>query len=262
MDLGLQGKTGLINGGSAGLGYAAAMMLAREGVELFISARGEERLLAACKTIANEAGVTVTPVVADHATEEGRLSILNACPRPDIFIGTSSPPRLVLDYRTVTEDELRQAIEIGLISPFSFIQSIAEGMAGRGWGRIVNIASSAVKFPMQIRILSGGPRAALVNYTVAIAKALAGSNVTINTLLPALHLTEGTRSIFEPIAQARGVQYEDEIARQVETLAIPAGRFGDPQDFGALVAFFCSAQACYVTGQSLVVDGGLTNSMV
>ena len=262
MDLGLKGKTALINGGSAGLGYAAAMALAREGVELVISARGEERLLASCEAIADEVGTKVTPVVADHATDEGRQHILEVCQQPDIFIGTSSPPRLVLDFRTVNDEELRQAIEVGLISPFAFIQSIADGMASRGWGRIVNIASSAVKFPMQVRILSGAPRAALVNYTVAIAKALAGSNVTINTLLPALHLTEGTRSIFEPVAQARGVQYEDEIARQIETLAIPAGRFGDPQDFGELVAFFCSAQAGYVTGQSLVIDGGLTNSMV
>jgi 3-oxoacyl-[acyl-carrier protein] reductase len=262
MDLGLQGKTALVNGGSSGLGFASAMTLAREGTELFVSARGKDRLTAACEAIHHATGTRVTPIVADHATDEGRLQILEACPQPDIFIGTSSPQRLVTDYRTVSEDELRYAIEVGLISPFSFIQAIAEGMAVRGWGRIVNIASSAVKFPMQMRILSGGPRAALVNYTVAIAKALAGSNVTINTLLPALHLTEGTRSIFEPLAQTKGLTYEEEIARQVEALSIPAGRFGSPEDFGAIVAFFCSAHTSYVTGQSLVVDGGLASSII
>lgn len=262
MDLGLRGRKAIVNGGSAGLGYASALALAREGVDLTVSARGETRLQAACAAISSETGVKVTPVVADHASDDGRKRIIDACPEPDILVGTSSPPRLVLDYRTMSEAELRQSIELGLISPFAFIQEIADGMAERGWGRIVNVASSAVKFPMQLRILSGAPRAALINYTVSIAKALAGRNVTINTLLPALHLTEGTRSIFEPIALARGATYEEEIARQIETLAIPAGRFGDPADFGSLVVFFCSSQAGYVTGQSLVVDGGLTSSIV
>lgn len=260
MDLGLSGKTALVNGGSAGLGFASAMALAREGVDLVISARGEDRLRAACAAIATETGVKITPIAADHASEDGRRRILDACPQPDIFIGVASPPKLVMDYRTVTEAELREAIEIGLISPFAFIQAIADGMATRGWGRIVNIASAAVKFPIQFRLLSGAPRAALVNYTVAIAKTLAPRNVTINTLLPALHQTEGIRALFEPFAAARGVTYEQEIKAQVESLKIPAGRFGDASDFGKIVAFFCSAQASYVTGQSLVVDGGMTSA--
>jgi 3-oxoacyl-[acyl-carrier protein] reductase len=262
MDLGLKGKTAIINGGSAGLGFASAMALAQEGVNLVISARGEDRLRAACRKIEAETGVQVTPVVADHASDDGRRRILDACPAPDIFIGVASPPRLVLDYRSLTDAELREAVEIGLISPFAFIQAIADGMATRGWGRIVNIASAAVKFPIQFRILSGAPRAALVNYTVAIAKALAPRNVTLNTMLPALHQTEGIRALFEPFAAARGVTYEEEMARQVETLNIPAGRFGDAEDFGKIVAFFCSAQASYVTGQCLVIDGGMTGALV
>jgi 3-oxoacyl-[acyl-carrier protein] reductase len=261
MELGIRGKKALINGGSAGLGRASAAALAQEGVDLFISARGETRLRATCDTIAAATGVTVTPIVADHSNAEGYKRILDACPDPDILIGTSSPPRLVTDYRTVTDEELRAAIELGLLSPFSFMQQIVEGMAERSWGRVVNIASSAVKHPLQLRILSGAPRAALVNYSVAIAKAVAGRNVTINTLLPALHLTEGTRAIFEPIAASRGLTFEEEIAKQTEALAIPARRFGDAEEFGSIVAFFCGQGASYVTGQCLVVDGGLTNAM-
>lgn len=261
MDLGIQNRKAIINGGSAGLGYASALALAREGVELFVSARSEARLIAACKAIAAETGIPVTPIVADHSSSEGRERILEACPEPDILIGTSSPPRLVTDYRTVTDEELRAAIEVGLMSPFQFMQLVVDGMAKRGWGRIINIASSAVKYPMELRILSGAPRAALINYASAISKAVAKHNVTINTLLPALHLTEGTRAIFEPLAAGRGHTYEDEVARQIDLLGLPAGRFGSPEDFGAIVALFCSQNANYVTGQSLVVDGGLATSM-
>lgn len=261
MDLGISGKKAIINGASAGLGYACARALAGEGVELFLSARGADRLELACRRIADETGAMATPIVADHSTDEGRAAILTACPEPDILIGTSSPPRLVRDYRDVSDQELRAAIEIGLMSPFNFMQVVVDGMAARGWGRVINIASTAVKYPLELRILSGGPRAALVNYCVAVAKAVASRNVTINTMLPALHLTEGTRSVLEPVAQASGRSYEEEIAYQVSANAIPAGRFGDPADFGALIAFLCSAQAGYVTGQSLVVDGGLSNSL-
>jgi 3-oxoacyl-[acyl-carrier protein] reductase len=262
MNLGIRGKKAIVNGGSAGLGFAAAMTLAREGAELFLTGRGEERLVRARDKLISETGARPTIVVADHSTESGRSAILDACPEPDIFIGTSSPPRLVMDHATISEDELREAIEIGLISPFSFIQRIAAGMASRNFGRIVNIASSAVKFPLELRILSGAPRAALVNYTVAIAKKVARNNVTINTLLPALHLTEGTHSIFGPIAEKRGMAYQELIDEQVRALEVPAGRFGNPADFGDAVGWFCSAQAGYISGQSLVIDGGLNNTLI
>lgn len=262
MDLGIKGRKALINGGSVGLGYASALALASEGVDLFISARGEPRLIEACKAIAKETGVSVTPICADHSSDDGREQILAICPEPDILIGTSSPPRLVLDPRTISDEELRKAVDLGLMSPFHFMQAVIDGMAERGWGRIVNIATSAVKFPLSLRILSGAPRAALVNYSVSMSKLVAKRNVTINTLLPALHLTEGTRAIFEPIAQGRGATYEEEIARQVEALSLPAGRFGEPKDFGTTAAFLCSQQANYITGQSLVVDGGLANALL
>lgn len=262
MNLGIAGKKAIINGGSAGLGRASALALAQEGVELFISARGADRLLRTCDAIATEFGVNVTPIVADHSQEEGRAEILAACPEPDILVATSSPPRLVTDYRSIEEAELRNALVTGLMSPFLSMQSVVGGMAERGWGRVVNITTSAVKYPLELRILSGAPRAALVNYAVAIAKGVARRNVTINTLMPALHLTEGTRRILEPMAVSRGTSSEAEMERQIDALGLPAGRFGDAAEFGSVVAFFCGQQASYITGQSLVVDGGLNSAIV
>jgi 3-oxoacyl-[acyl-carrier protein] reductase len=261
MDMAIRNRKAIVNGGSAGLGFASALALAREGVELYISARSEHRLISACETIVAATGASVTPIVADHSSDEGRELILATCPEPDILVGASSPPRLVTDYRTITNEEMRSAIEIGLMSPFQFIQIVADGMATRRWGRIVNIASSAVKYPLELRTLSGAPRAALINYTVGISKKLAGHNVTVNTLLPALHLTEGTQALLEPLAATRGRSYEDEVQHQIETLGLPAGRFGNAEEFGAIVAMFCSEHASYITGQSLVIDGGLSNSI-
>lgn len=112
MDLGIKGRKAIVNGGSAGFGFASAMALAREGADLFVSARGEERLVEACTAISTSTGASVIPIVADHSRDDGRERILAACPAPDIFVGTSSPPRLVLDYRTIGDDELRQAVEV------------------------------------------------------------------------------------------------------------------------------------------------------
>ncbi|MFA5494766.1 MAG: SDR family oxidoreductase [Porticoccaceae bacterium] len=262
MDLGIRGRKAIVNGGSAGLGKAGALALAREGVELVISARGEERLLSACAEIARETGVSVTPVVADHSTEEGRSAVLAACPAPDILVSTCSPPPMTPDRRTITADHWRESLDTGLLSPVWFIEATIDGMAERGWGRIVNIASGAVKYPHELRILSGAPRAALVNYSVAVSKAVAARNVTINTLLPVMHHTAGIHAVYAQAAARNGTTLEEELRKAVETMRIPAGRFGNADDFGAFVALFCSEFANYVTGQSLVIDGGVATSLL
>jgi 3-oxoacyl-[acyl-carrier protein] reductase len=261
MDLGIHGRRAIINGGSAGLGRASALALAREGVDLVISARGEERLVATAGAIAAETGVSVTPVVADHSTDEGRERILAACPEPDILVGTSSPPPWGVDFHGVTPDDWHQYLSEGLISPAEFIRATVDGMAERGFGRVVNIATGAAKFPADVRILSGPPRAALANYTVAVSKLLARANVTMNTLLPGFHHTAAAEEQFNRIAEKRGTSYDEEIERAVDRFGIPAGRFGDPDDFGAICALFCSRYANYIVGQSLVVDGGITTSI-
>jgi len=140
------------------------------------------------------------------------------------------------------------------------MKAIVPGMAERGWGRVVNIGTGAAKFPAQIRILSGPPRAALVNYCVAVAKVVASQNVMINNLLPGMHHTAAIEDSYNKLAEKNGTSYDEEVQKFVEEWKIPAGKFGDSEDFGAFVAMFCSQQATFVAGQSLVIDGGLTNS--
>lgn len=260
MDLGIRGRKAIVNGGSAGLGRGTALALAREGVELFISARGEGRLVKTCDDIGRMTGATITPIIADHSTPEGRARILTACPNPDIFVGTCSPPAFIEDYRSVTDEDWRANLELTLISPVEMMRAIVPGMVSRGWGRIVNIATGAAKFPVALRVLSGPPRAALVNYSVAVARNVARHNVTINCLLPIMHDTAGIREILASDAARKGTTVEDEMQNMVRALGIPAGRFGNAEDFGSIAAMFCSEYASYVTAQSLVVDGGFENS--
>jgi 3-oxoacyl-[acyl-carrier protein] reductase len=260
LDLGIRGRKAIVNGGSAGLGRGTALALAREGVDLFISARGEERLIRACDEIRQATNATVTPIVADHSTLEGRTRILEACPHPDILVATCTPPPFIEDYTIVTEEDWRANLELTLISPVEMMRAIVPGMVERGWGRIVNIATGAAKFPVALRILSGPPRAALVNYSVALARKVAQHNVTINCLLPIMHDTDGIREILQGYAIKKGTSVEDEIEDAVRTMGIPAGRFGSAEDFGAMAAMFCSTYSNYVTGQSLVIDGGYENS--
>lgn len=258
MDLGIRGRRAIVNGASAGLGAASALALAREGVDLVISARGEERLLATAAAIADETGVAVTPVAADHSTDEGRRRVLAACPDPDILVGTCSPPPWGFDFRDVTPEVWHEYLDTGLVGPAEFIRATVDGMAERGFGRIVNIATGAAKFPNPVRILSGPPRSALANYTVAVSKTVAARNVTLNTLLPGFHHTAAAEEQFGAIAAKKGTSYDEEVAFAAQKYGIPAGRFGDPDDFGAVCALFCSSYAGYITGQSLTVDGGVT----
>ena len=260
MDLGIRGRKAIVNGGSAGIGKSTALALAREGCEVYVSARGEERLVAACNEISEDAGAMVVPVVADHSSEDGRAAILSACPEPDILVGTCAPPPMTPDYRAIELDEWHEALRISLLGPVEFMKAVVDGMAQRGWGRVVNIATVAAKYPHEIRILSGGSRAALANYAVAVGKVVAKHGVTINTVLPGMHYTATVDELFNARAKAKGITFEQEVAEFIEAWNIASGTFGDPDDAGAIVAMFCSEQAKYTTGQSLVIDGGATNS--
>jgi 3-oxoacyl-[acyl-carrier protein] reductase len=260
MDLGIRGKKAIVNGGSAGLGKGSARALAREGVDLVISARGEKRLVAVCEEIAKETGVDVTPIAVDHSTEAGRAKILDACPEPDILVLTCSPPPITGDFREIEAKDWYEGMAVSLISPVEFMKATIDGMVERGFGRIVNIATGAAKFPTQIRILSGAPRAALVNYTVAVSKLVAKHNVIINNLLPGMYHTGTILERYTKLAEENGTSYDEEIAKFVRDWRIPVGRFGDPDDFGAFCALFCSQYANYTVGQNLVMDGGITNS--
>lgn len=260
MDLGIKGKKAIVNGGSAGMGRGASRALAVEGVELFVSARSEERLNQACEEIARDTGADVTPIVADHSTPEGREKILSVCPEPDILVTNCSPPAFTGDYKTVGKEDWLANLEVTLLSPVEFMKSVVPGMADRGWGRVVNIGTGAAKFPAEVRILSGPPRAALVNYSVAVAKAVAKNNVMINNVLPGMHHTASIADRYTRAAAANGTTYEQEVQKFIDDWRIPANRFGDADHFGDFVAMFCSEQAAFVTGQSLVIDGGQTNA--
>lgn len=260
MDLGIRGRKAIVNGGSAGMGRSAVLALAKEGVDVFVSARTEDRLLQACAEIAAETGATVTPICADHSSPDGRERILAACPEPDILVGTCAPPPMTPDYRAITGEQWREAIDISLLSPIEFMRRVLDGMVERKWGRVVNIATVAAKYPGEIRVLSGSTRAALANYTVAVSKIVAKHNVVINNLLPGMHHSAFVEKQFTERAQAKGTTYEQEVAEFSREWRIAAGGFGDCDDAGAFVAMFCSEQANYITGQSLVIDGGATTS--
>ena len=260
MDLGIRGRWAIVNGGSAGMGKASALALAREGVNLVVSARGEERLLRACRQIEDETGAAVLPVATDHSTAEGRAKILAACPAPDILVGTCSPPPVTGDYTSIEPEDWYRTLDIALLGPVAFMKEVLPGMAERGFGRVVNIATGAAKFPAEIRLLSGPPRAALVNYTVAVGRKLAARNVVINNLLPGMFHTEGIRDGFLVTAERNGTSYDEEVAKFAASWRIAAGRFGEPEEIGAFVAMFCSRYAGFTVGQSLVMDGGIGNT--
>jgi 3-oxoacyl-[acyl-carrier protein] reductase len=261
MDLGIRGRKAICAGASAGMGRASALALAREGVEVFLSARGQSRLEAAAAAITAETGTRVTPVVADHSTEAGRAAVLAACPDPDIMVITCSPPEVTAGYRDITPEDWRASFETTCLGPIELMRATAEGMAERGFGRIVNIATGAAKAPAMIRMLSGPTRSALVNYTVALSKLMAPRNVIINNLLPGMFHTDTIRERFGARARAAGTSYEIETQKFVEEWRIPAGRFGDPEELGAFCALLCSRFAGFTVGQSLVMDGGLINTL-
>ncbi|MEP7315032.1 MAG: SDR family oxidoreductase [Pseudomonadota bacterium] len=260
MELNIRGRRAIVNGASAGMGKEAALALAREGVNLVLSARGEARLRATAEEIAAATGVDVQVVAVDHSTAEGSRRILEACPQPDILVATCSPPPMTEDYRTIDEAQWQASIDTALLSPVRFMRAVLDGMVARRWGRIVNIATVAAKYPLELRILSGAPRAALINYAGAVALRVARHNVTINNVLPGMFHTAFTQEQFTARAKAAGTSYDIEIGKFVDAYRIAAGRFGDSRDVGSLVTWLCSEFAGYITGQSIVIDGGATRS--
>jgi 3-oxoacyl-[acyl-carrier protein] reductase len=253
MDLGLQGKTALVCAASKGLGKACAASLAREGVDVTIVARTPGPLEASAEEIRAATGVTVTAVAADITSEAGRAAALAACPEPDILINNAGGPPPG-DFRDWTRDDWIKALDANMLTAIELIKATVDDMTARRFGRIVNITSSAVKAPIEILGLSNGARAGLTGFVAGIARKTVRHNVTINNLLPGPFDTDRLRSNIETVAESTGRPF-DEIMNE-RMAANPAGRFGDPAEFGEACAYLCSQQAGYITGQNLLLDGG------
>jgi len=253
MDLGLAGKEAIVCAASKGLGKACATSLAREGANVTICARTPETLEATAEEIRALKGGSVTAIACDITTEEGRELVLKACPEPDILINNAGGPPPG-DFRDWDRDDWIKAVDANMLTPIFLIKATVDGMMERKFGRIVNITSSAVKAPIDILGLSNGARAGLTGFVAGIARKTVRSNVTINGILPGPFDTDRLRGNFQANADKLGITVA-EFAEQ-RASGNPAGRFGDPAEFGELCAFVCSAQAGYITGQNLLIDGG------
>jgi 3-oxoacyl-[acyl-carrier protein] reductase len=253
MDMGLRGKTALVCASSKGLGRGCAFSLAREGVNLVITARGKEALEKTAEEIRAATGVKVATVAGDITTEAGRALVLEACPNPDILINNAGGPPPG-DFRNWTRDIWIAALDANMLTPIELIKATVDGMIARKFGRIVNITSSSVKAPIEILGLSNGARSGLTGFVAGIARKTVAHNVTINNLLPGSFDTDRIRTTCETQAKNRGVSVE--VVRKERMAQCPAGRFGDPAEFGDACAYLCSAQAGYVTGQNFLIDGG------
>jgi 3-oxoacyl-[acyl-carrier protein] reductase len=253
MDLGIRGRTALVCAASKGLGKACAMSLAREGVAVTIVARTAATLEAAAAEIRAATGATVTAVAADITTPAGRAAALAACPAPDILINNAGGPPPG-DFRDWERDDWIKALDANMLTAIELIKATVDGMIARRFGRIVNITSSAVKAPIASIGLSNGARAGLTGFCAGVARQVARHNVTINSLLPGPFATDRLRSNFAEEAQKQGKDFDT--VWQARMAQNPAGRFGDPAEFGEACAFLCSAQAGYINGQNLLLDGG------
>ena len=253
MDLGIKGRKGIVCAASKGLGRACAMSLAREGVDLVINARTAGPLEATAEEIRAATGVSVTAVAVDITSEAGRAAVLEACPNPDILVNNAGGPPPG-DFRDWTRDDWIAAVDANMLTPIELIKATVDGMMERQFGRIVNITSSAVKAPIDILGLSNGARAGLTGFVAGIARKTVKNNVTINALLPGPFDTDRLNSTMKGAAEASGRSIDE--VRAERAAGNPAGRFGQPEEFGEACAYLCSAQAGYITGQNLLIDGG------
>jgi len=253
VDLGISGRKAIVCGASKGLGRGVAAALAAEGVEVLIAARNPETLEATATAIGEETGAKPNWVAADVTTEEGRAALLQACPAPDIVINNAGGPPPG-DFRSWSRADWIKALDANMLSAIDLIRQTIDGMIERRFGRIVSITSHMVKAPVGLLGLSNGARSGLTGFVGGLARDVAQHGVTLNNVLPGQFDTDRLKANQRAFAAARKVEFE--AARGEFMRQIPARRFGDPREFGAACAFLCSAQAGFITGQNLLIDGG------
>ena len=257
MDFGLRGRKAIVCAASKGLGRSCARALAREGVDLVITARTRETLDATAEEIRREFGVSVTAVPGDITTEAGRQATLAAMPNPDILINNAGGPPPG-DFRNWDRDVWLKALDANMLTPIFLIKAVVDGMAERRFGRIVNITSASVRSPIPTLGLSNGARAGLTGFVAGLSRQIANRNVTINGLLPGPFWTDRLRTNTADAAQKAGKSMDEMVAERMA--AVPAARFGEPDEFGDACAFLCAASSGFIVGQNLVLDGGMFNS--
>ena len=253
MDLGIRGRRALVFGGSRGLGRAAALSLAREGVEVTIAARKRETLERAAADIAAQTGARVTPVVADLTKPEGREAALVVCATPDILINNADGPAPG-DFRRWTRDTWVETLDSVMLGPVMMMRAVVDGMIARRFGRIINVSSRTVKSPQAELGLSNGSRAGLIGLVAGLSRDTVKHNVTINNILPGIFDSYAQKQHIRSMVPMTGKSFEQ--LWEERALATPAGRYGSVEEFGDYCAFLCSTQAGYITGQNLLIDGG------
>ncbi|WP_442771620.1 SDR family oxidoreductase [Paenirhodobacter enshiensis] len=256
MDLGIAGKRAIVCAGSRGLGRGCAEALAGAGVDIVLNARGAEALGQTAHEIAAATGVSVIPVAADITTAEGRARVLEAAGSVDILVNNAGgpPPGLWSDW---SRDDFISALDANMLAPIAMMQAVLPGMIERGWGRVVNITSAAVRSPIAQLGLSNTARTGLTGFVAGTSRQVAGQGVVINNLLPGLHATDRAVSLDTAAAKAQGITVEAAAARRAA--GIPVGRYGTTEEFGATCAFLCSRYAGFIVGQNIMLDGGAAN---
>ncbi len=253
MDLGLSGSSAILMASSRSLGRACAESLAREGVDVVINGRTAVDVHQTCDELVATHGIRATPVIGDATETAVHEALLEACPEPDIVLlnGEGPPPRAFGDIDAASWED---ALQRSMVSPLLFVQRVIDGMQQRQFGRIVAISSAMVKSPNPIMSMSHGPRLGLTGVLKGVSKTAVKHNVTVNTLLPERFDTGRQEQMAQLVMKFRGVTYDEALAEQVAS--INAGRLGNPDEFGDTFAFVCSAQASFMSGQSIQLDGG------
>lgn len=253
MDLGIAGRKAIVCASSRGLGRACALALAHAKCEVVINGREGKALQATAAELRTATGSKIIEVQADLATPDGQAALLQACPDPDILVNNNAGPPF-RDFRQLTRAQMVDGVIANMVVAIELIQKVIDSMAARKFGRIVNITSGSVKMPLVGLDLSSGARAGLTAFLAGVARSVAASNVTINFLLPGTFDTERLRSNITSNAKNKGISFDEAKAERIAS--VPARRFGQPDELGAACAFLCSAQAGYITGQNLLIDGG------
>ena len=253
MDLGIAGRKAIVCASSRGLGRACATALAQAGCEVVINGRDRDRLAATAAELRQATGATIIPVAADVASPDGQQALFAACPEPDILVNNNAgpPPR---DFRELDRQKMLDGVVANMVVAVELIQKAIEPMIAKKFGRIVNITSGSVKMPIAGLDLSSGARAGLTAFLAGVARSVAHRTSPSISCCPEPSRPTVFARLFESMAKKKGISADAALAERVAT--VPARRLGDPAEFGAACAFLCSAQAGYITGQNLLIDGG------